>query len=142
MYKYLSTSLHHIFASKFNSSKSTGVAFRSLDTVDFRYSSSLDPMDITVYEYNGSTPTFYLLKKAVNCIAGTIETEEFSFGSAKKYDSRFLATNDVTDIISVKDSDGNNWYEVPYLAQDTVFVDMPNNDKNNPIFIIVIIILK
>ncbi len=114
------------------SAKSTGTAFRSLDTVDFRYSSSLDPMDITVYEYNGSTPTFYLLKKSVSCIAGTIESEQFTFGSPKKYDSRYLKYNDVTDIISVKDIDGNNWYEVPYLAQDTVFQDVPNNDKNDP----------
>ena len=28
-------------------------------------------------------------------------------------------------------SDGNSWYEVPYLAQDTVFTDMENTLKND-----------
>ena len=113
-------------------SKTTGTIFRSIDTVDFRYSSSMDDMEVTVYEYADSNPTFYLLKKAVNCVAGTIESEQFTFGNAKKYDVRYLATADVTSVIDVKDSDGNNWWEVPFLAQDTIFMDTPNDAKNNP----------
>jgi len=113
-------------------SKTTGTTFRTLDTLDFRYSSSLDPMEITVYQYSDSLPTFYLLKKQAACVAGTIESEQFSFGSAKKYDVRYLATSDVTSVIDVKDADGNNWYEVPFLAQDTVFTDVPNNFKTDP----------
>jgi len=32
--------------------------------------------------------------------------------------------------LSVTDSEGNNWYETPYLAQDTLFYDTPNTDTN------------
>ncbi len=112
--------------------KSNSINFRTLDVVDFRYSSSNDPTEITVYEFNDTTPTLYLLKKQAEAVAGTIENEAFVFGNAKKYDTRTLKDDDVNDIISVKDSDGNNWYEVPYLAQDTIFVDVGNDTKNDP----------
>ena len=111
---------------------SNATNFRTLDVVDFKYSSSMDPTETTIYEYNDSVPTLYLLKKKVECVAGTIEEESFTFGSAKKYDSRTLIPDDVNEIISVTDSDGNNWYEVPYLAQDTVFQDVENSSKKDP----------
>ena len=72
------------------------------------------------------------MKKQAEAVAGTTEAESFVFGGAKKYDTRTLKDDDVNDIISVKDSDGNNWYEVPYLAQDTLFVDIDNSAKNDP----------
>jgi hypothetical protein len=36
------------------------------------------------------------------------------------------------DIISIEESDGDNWYEVPYLAQDTIFEAVPNIMENDP----------
>tara|TARA_B100000287_G_scaffold355178_1_gene345713 strand:- start:9443 stop:11365 length:1923 start_codon:yes stop_codon:yes gene_type:complete len=111
---------------------SNSTNFRTLDVIDFKYSSSMDPTEITIYEFNDTTPTLYLLKKQVEAVAGTLETETFTFGNAKKYDTRTLAANDVNEIISVTDSDGNSWYEVPYLAQDTVFIDVENSSKNDP----------
>ena len=111
---------------------SNATNFRTLDIVDFKYSSSMDPTEITIYEYNDTTPTMYLLKKQVEAVAGTLETETFTFGNAKKYDSRTLIPDDVNEIISVTDSDSNKWYEVPYLAQDTVFEDVENSSKNDP----------
>ena len=110
---------------------SNSTNFRTLDVVDFKYSSSLDPTEITIYEYNDTTPTLYLLKKSVEAVAGTLETESFTFGNAKKYDQRTLLANDVNEIISCTDSDGNSWYEVPYLAQDTVFIDVANDMKKD-----------
>jgi len=110
---------------------SNSTNFRTLDVVDFKYSSSLDPTEITIYEYNDTTPTLYLLKKSVEAVAGTLETESFTFGNAKKYDQRTLLANDVNEVISCTDSDGNSWYEVPYLAQDTVFIDVANDMKKD-----------
>tara|TARA_Y100001972_G_C7661681_1_gene333836 strand:- start:208 stop:2166 length:1959 start_codon:yes stop_codon:yes gene_type:complete len=112
--------------------KSNSTNFRTLDIVDFKFSSSLDPTEITVYEYNGAIPSLYLLKKEVEAVAGTVESKEFTFGSAKKYNSRILPDNDISEILSCVDSDGNKWYEVPYLAQDTVFIDVANDMKNDP----------
>ncbi len=40
-----------------------------------------------------------------------------------------------SEIISVKESNGDQWYQVPYLAQDTIFEDVPNLLENDPDFV-------
>tara|TARA_B100000287_G_scaffold414974_1_gene448079 strand:+ start:2595 stop:4544 length:1950 start_codon:yes stop_codon:yes gene_type:complete len=109
----------------------TGVTFVLEEDVNFKFSSSYDPMTITVYESSDNVPVTYLLKKSGKVISGNTETEYITIGSAEKYKRIALGNKDVTEIISVTDSDGNNWYEVPYLAQDTVFTDMENTSKND-----------
>ena len=111
-----------------------GTIFRTLEDCNFKYSSSFDPLTIDVYEVNQSTkvPSFYLLKKNVSVSSGTIKSETFSFGTAESYPRIRLAESNVIEIISVTDSDSNTWYEVPYLAQDTTFIEMENTSANDP----------
>ena len=108
--------------------------FRTLDTVDFKFSSSFDPTEITIYETNDSTkqPTYYLLKKSVKAVSGNIKTAVFTFSSPIPYDKVVLPENNIIEIISVTESDGDNWYQVPYLAQDTIFEEVPNLLENDP----------
>ena len=51
--------------------------------------------------------------------------------TAEKYKRIALANQNVLEVISCTDSDGNDWYEVPFLAQDTVFTDMENKVEND-----------
>ena len=37
----------------------------------------------------------------------------------------------VVDIYDVRDSNGNKWYEVPYLAQELVYTDYANIESND-----------
>jgi hypothetical protein len=108
--------------------------FRTLDLVDFSYSSSFDPTEVTVYESDDITkqPTYYLLKKQVQAVSGEIVTRTFTFGSPVAYDKIVLPETNIIDIISITESDGDNWYEVPYLAQDTIFESVPNLAENDP----------
>jgi hypothetical protein len=108
--------------------------FRTLDSVDFAFSSSFNPTEVTVYESDDVTklPTYYLLKKSVRAVSGQIKTTSFTFGSPVAYDKVLLPDTNIVEIISVKESDGDNWYQVPYLAQDTVFEDVPNLLENDP----------
>ena len=112
------------------------VEFRTLTDVDFAFSSSISTTDVTVYESDASTnePTYYLLKKQVPAVSGAVKTATFSFTSPKQYDKIVLTDTDVIDIISVTESDGDVWTEVPYLAQDTVFNEVPNLLENDPDF--------
>ena len=111
--------------------------FRTLDTVDFGFSSSFDTTEVTIYETNDSTklPTYYLLKKQIQAVSGEVKTQRFTFNSPIAYDKIVLPDNNVIDIISVTESDGDAWTEVPYLAQDTVFEEVPNLLENDPDFI-------
>jgi hypothetical protein len=111
----------------------TGVDFTILDQVDFRVSSSLDPMEIEVLQpSSGTDPDFYLLKKKAIAKSGTTIEEEIPFTTGKKFDKITLGKEGVSEIISCIDSDGNNWYEVPFLAQDTVFDTLENTELNDP----------
>ena len=113
-------------------STSTGTTFRTLDDVNFKFSSSYDPRNITIFESEDNIPTKYLLKKKVKAESGNIVTETFSFGTAEKYAQVKLSNPKVIEIISCTDSDGNTWSEVDSLARDTVFNDIENNATNDP----------
>lgn len=114
-------------------STTTGVFFRTMHPVDFKYSSSYDPTEISVYSIsNTGEIEYYLLKKKARAIEGTIKTSQYSFVNAKPYDKITLPDTNVSDIVSVIDSDGNNWYEVPFLAQDLVPTSIRNIPFNDP----------
>ncbi len=114
--------------------KNGPASFRSIDSVDFTFSSSIDPTTVTVYESDPATnlPTYYLLKKQVKAVSGEVKTSTFTFGSPVAYDKIVLPDINVIDIISITESDGDAWYQVPYLAQDTMFESVPNLAENDP----------
>lgn len=109
------------------------IQFRTIDYLDFRFSSSFDPTEVTVFEIDDITnePTFYLLKKSVKAVSGVIKQVNYSFGSPKPYDKVILNDNKIIEILYAIDSDGNKWYHVPYLAQDTIFESVPNIPRND-----------
>ena len=113
--------------------KSTsGISFYLTEDVNFQFSSSASPVDISVFESSAGNPTTYLLKKTVSAVSGQQSTERFSFSAGKRYDKIRLAQSQVTEIVSCTDSDGNSWYEVPFLAQDTVFIESNNTADLSP----------
>jgi hypothetical protein len=119
---------------KVRSSSNSNVVFITDDSVDFSFSSSADPTEVSVHQLNGTTqqPDYYLLKKSVKAIAGTIKSQTFTFGNAIKFNTINLPEDNVIEILDIVDSDGHKWYEVPYLAQSTVFENVKNNELNDP----------
>ena len=98
-----------------------GTTFRTTDDITFRDSGSFSPRSQDIFEVdNDSNITKWLLKKQVKAVSGNVITEQITFGVAEKYKRVSLGNSPVLEIISVTDSDGNKWYEVPSLAQDTV----------------------
>ena len=108
----------------------SGITFVTQEDCNFKFDSAYEEKDTTIYESN-VVPVTYLLKKSVKAASGNVTTEYISFNAAEKYKRISLANRDVTEIISATDSDGNNWYEVPFLAQDTIFTDMENTSNND-----------
>ena len=108
------------------------VEFRTTTDIDFQSSSSFNPTEVSVYSINESTnePIYYLLKKQVKATSGTVKTQTFSFGSAKIYDKIRITDSNIIKIKSITDEDNDIWTEVPFLAQDTVFEQIENNQDN------------
>ena len=115
-------------------SQTNNIIFRTLDDVNFKFSSSYDQITTDIFEVDNATnlPTKYLLKKSTKVVSGKMATEYFDFLGATKYSKITLANKNVMDIVSVKDSDGNDWHEVGFLAQDTVFTETENNSSTDP----------
>jgi len=111
------------------------VEFRTLDSIDFAFSSSVNPTAVTIFQTNTVTndPLYFLLKKQIRAVSGNIVTATYTFGSPIPYDKIVLPDTNIIEIISVQESDGDNWYEVPYLAQDTIFETVPNIVENDPV---------
>jgi len=110
-----------------------GTAFRTTNDVIFSDSSSMSPREDSIFEVDDDkNVTKWLLKKQVQAVSGTVTTEYHTFGPAEQYKRIVLDQNPVLEIISITDSDGNLWYEVPFLAQDTVYADFQNNENNSP----------
>ena len=110
-----------------------GTVFRTIDDVIFADSSSMSPREDSIAEIDeDQNVSKWLLKKSVKAVSGNVTTETISFGAAEKYKRIALANYPVLEIMSVTDSDNNKYYEVPFLAQDTVYADFQNNEKNSP----------
>lgn len=103
------------------------------DKINFNLSSSLDPTTVSVYQVNGSgVPQSYLLQKSVKAISGQIKTTSFSFGASQRFSTVSINDGSIISIIDAKDSNGNTWYEVPYLAQDYILNPVENTSGNYP----------
>jgi len=115
------------------STASGSTSFIIQDPVDFSVSSSGDPTEVTVYSVDGSgIPTFFLLRKSRKAISSTINTTTFTFGIPEQFSTVELTANNIVGILDIFDSDGNQWYEVDYLAQDAIFDSIKNTNTNDP----------
>ena len=110
------------------------VEFRTISDVNFSASSSFNPTEVSVYQINNVTKEveYFLLKKKVKAIAGTLKTVTFDFTDARRFDKVIVDDENIIEIVSILDSDNNTWTEVPYLAQDTVYETVANSVQNDP----------
>ena len=106
-----------------------GILFRTTEAIDFA-----DPNDreITIYnrDQTGKVET-YLIKKYVSAISAELRTVEKTFTSTEQFSRIDIGDTNVIGIYDVRDGNGNKWYEVPYLAQEMVYVDYANTEQND-----------
>jgi len=103
-------------------STSTQTNFLTTKELDFT-----DLTDATVTLYNDA---FFLVKKPVPVISATISTTTFSFTTPQKFSTVQISDSNILQILDVVDSDGNIWYEVPYLAQSSLYDKIANPSYN------------
>jgi hypothetical protein len=87
-----------------------------------------------VYQRDANTgePTLYLVKKYVQAISATSKEATFEFGSYTPFQTINLSDTNIIEVYDVRDSNNNKYYEVPYLAQEMVFLDYANTELNDP----------
>jgi len=102
------------------------------DKVDFAFSSSLNPTEVRIDSIANGYPAEYRLTKRVNAISGEVKTYTETIGNAEKFLTITIDDTNIAGVLDITDSDGNTWYEVPFLGQDTIYETQSNtaSDKN------------
>jgi len=114
------------------STTNTDIVFRTTDVVDFSLSYDRE-VDVYERDINGQ-PTFYLLTKKVKAISASEVTITKNFGESTDYPTTTLGDTNIIQITSIVDSNNNKYYEVPYLAQESIFVEKPNTEYNSDLY--------
>lgn len=110
----------------------TPVTFTIEDPIDFTVSSSDNPTTVSIAQISSGNPTQYLLKKTAKGFSGLVNITTEAIGAPQDFLTINLSGIDIAGIIDIKDSDGNEYYEVDYLGQDLIFDGIKNTNINDP----------
>jgi hypothetical protein len=112
----------------------SGVNFNLVEDLDFGAidENGVYTANLTIYEKNDSgNPTSYVMSLQGLCVSGNETVDEFNIGSSHvPFREVTLLNTDVSDIISISDSDGETYYQTETLSQDTVFKAVMNLDDD------------
>lgn len=110
-----------------------GVSFELVDDVDF--AEQLDGNYIASIKISSrdanNNPTAFIMSRKSIALSGNRQVESFSIGSFEAFKKFTLSKENVTEVISVQDSQGNIFYEVEYLTQDTIYKALINRNDDN-----------
>ena len=83
---------------------------------------------VVVARVNESTglPTAYAVKTHGKIISGRMVEEVINVGDFQKFLRLELSGRDISEVVSVVDSEGNEYFEVDYLSQDIIYKAIPN----------------
>ena len=114
-----------------------GTRFTSQNGLNFVLTENIDFADpknpVVVARTNTTTgaPTYYAIKSYGDVVSGFFGTEQYTCGAFERFKRIKLTNPNISEIISVTDSDGNEYFEVDYLAQDIVYKELTNKNYKN-----------
>ena len=76
-------------------------------------------------------PTSYAVKAHGKIVSGEISRERIPIGNFTKFRKVALSSNNLTEILSVVDDEGHEYYEVDYLSQNVVYRAVTNRGADN-----------
>lgn len=107
-------------------SNNGGVSYIINENVDFNKKPEIT---IGKRDPNTGAPTSYIFKKYATVISGIITSEIFVVGNFSRFLKLTLNSDNIAEILSVKDSEGNVYYEVDSLTQNIIYKSL--NNKNS-----------
>ena len=105
-----------------------GVGFILNEDVSFA-----DPSNEVVVarvDTNTGLPTHYAVKSSGQVVSGEFAEETITIGEFQQFLKIELDGENISEIISVTDSEGNEYFQVDYLSQDVVYKAVKNHDTN------------
>ena len=112
-----------------------GIPFNLLQDLDFAEKDKDGNYlyeSVVVETAEDGTPTNYVVMRDGLCLSGVRKEWKTKIPNIHKpFRTLTLPDENVTDIVSIKDSDGNVYYEVESLSQDTVFRKIINLSEDS-----------
>tara|TARA_R100000152_G_C6774855_1_gene202873 strand:- start:103 stop:1899 length:1797 start_codon:yes stop_codon:yes gene_type:complete len=106
-----------------------GLSYMLIENVDFN-----DPSNpVIVFKVNPTTgaPTSYGIRAQGNVVSGKLGQQTITVGAYERFKKITLRDPNIVEIISIFDAEGNQYYEVEYLAQDMVYKEISNDNFKN-----------
>lgn len=104
-------------------------------TEDLDFSEKIDDNYIASVKISSrdanNNPTAFIMSRKGIAISGTRQVESFSVGNFEPFKKFNLSKESVTEVVSVSDSQGNVYYQVEYLTQDTVYQALISRNDDN-----------
>lgn len=107
---------------------STGGTIFTLND-DVRFDDPTNEIIVARVDGDGA-PTSYAIKSSGQVVSGEIKQEQISVGDYERLRKIELSNENITEIVSVKDTEGNDYFEVDYLSQDIIFKAVTNRDSS------------
>jgi hypothetical protein len=115
-------------------SSNDGAVFTTIADLDFSETDYAGNYTATYYVLDTDTsglPLNFMMNASVEGVAGRVVTESFDLSAALvPFRTITLKNQDVSEVLRVSDSGGNEYYEVEYLTQDTVYKRVKNYDAD------------
>ena len=111
-----------------------GTQFTATNGLNYSLMSNVDFSDprfpVVVARVSDSTgaPTHYAIKAYATVVSGIFTTEKIDVGSYERFKKIRLGTANIAEVISVFDAEGNEYFEVDYLAQDMIYKEVANKN--------------
>ena len=106
---------------------SAGNTFTLVEDVDF---SNPDNEAVVAKTDAEGVPTFFAVKASGAIISGAEAESVISVGEYEKFKKIKIPKSNITEIISVVDADGHEYYQVDYLSQDVIYKPVLNRDES------------
>ena len=104
----------------------SGLNYSLISNIDF--SDPKHPVVVARVSDSTGAPTHYAIKAYATVVSGVFTTERIDVGAYERFKRVRLGTANVAEVISVFDSEGNEYFEVDYLAQDMVYKEVANKN--------------
>tara|TARA_R110002012_G_scaffold20244_2_gene71800 strand:- start:4321 stop:6117 length:1797 start_codon:yes stop_codon:yes gene_type:complete len=109
----------------------SGVGLSYVLTENIDFASPANTFVAARVDATTGAPTHYAIKTYGNVVSGQFGQERVSVGPFERFRTVSLDAQNVAEIISVFDTEGNEYFEVDYLVQDTVFKEVSNSNFKN-----------
>ena len=112
-------------------SSNSGAVYTVTKDIDFTSENN----EITVARVDSETgvPTFFAVKASGPIVSGRLYEEEIEVGDFQRFLRLKMSARNISEILSIKDSQGKEYFQVDHLTQDVVMALQPNRGTNRDV---------